>query len=583
MPDPPSRLTRADARDFFRVALDGDAESDSGWSPPSPQALAPFFPGYEIEALLGRGGMGAVYRARQRSLGRTVALKLLPFALGVREDFAERFRREATALARLNHPHIVAVHDFGQADDGHFFMVMEFVEGTDLAARLHAHGPLATDAALAIVRQVCDALEYAHAHGVVHRDIKPANILLDPEDGVKVSDFGIAQFTANETTPSLTGSGALLGTPDYAAPEQSAQSAVADHRADIFSVGVVLYEILTGHLPRGVFRPVSAIVPAARGLDRVITRALQSEPGLRYLSVAEMRGELIGLKRAARCRIVRFLTIAGVLVFAAALAFPIAKWRRKKTAAPALPFENSLGLRFVPAGTPGVLFATWHTRVRDFAAFTKAGVLWAGDQIFVNYDGSIESWQQVNLSWADPGFPQTPEHPVVGVSQMDATAFCAWITEYERKSGRIGAMDFYRLPTDGEWSVAAGLSTDTHDPAGVYPWRGTFPPPPGVGNYAGAELREDARFARFAVIAGYRDPHRFTAPVGSFPPNARGLHELGSNVTEWLHSDDPQRAQMRGGNWWDAAASSLDAGKRRSHDRTMRAFTSGFRIVLVRK
>jgi formylglycine-generating enzyme required for sulfatase activity len=186
------------------------------------------------------------------------------------------------------------------------------------------------------------------------------------------------------------------------------------------------------------------------------------------------------------------------------------------------------------------------------------------------------------VSWRDPGFPQTPEHPVVGVSHFDASAFCAWLTEHERKFGRIGAADLYRLPTDAEWSVAAGLDADAHEPAGVFLWRGTFPPPPNAGNFAGEELREDERFKQYPVIVGRRDPHRFTAPVGSYPPNARGLYDLGGNVTEWVHSDDPNRAHLRGANWWDAAASSLDAGKRRPHPRSMRAFTSGFRIVLVR-
>ena len=567
-------------RDLFRAALGGDGGGDNGWTPPSPEALAPFFPGYEIEALLGRGGMGAVYRARQVSLSRTVAIKLLPFALGVREDFAERFRREATALARLNHPHIVAVHDFGQADDGHYFMVMEFVEGSDLAARLRERGPLPPEDALAIVRQVCEALDYAHTRGVVHRDIKPANILLDAAGRVKVSDFGIAQFGSDETTPPLTGTGALIGTPDYTAPEQLAHSEGADHRADIFSVGMMLYELLTGQLPRGVFRPVSEIVPAARGLDRVITRALQSDPARRYPSAAEMRGELIGPERAAHRRMLRFLNVAGVIVFAAAIVSGVLHWRGKKPATPPA-FVNSLGLRFVPAGTPGVLFATSQTRVRDFAAFVRAHEPWFGQPIYVNYDGGAESWQMARFSWSDPGFPQTPEHPVVGVSQMDASAFCAWLTEHERKSGRIGARDFYRLPKDEEWSVAAGLNPDAHDPAGAFAWGGPYPPSPFAGNFASEELHDHERFARMAVIAGYRDSHPFTSPAGSFPPNAHGLYDLGGNVTEWLHSDDPRRAKMRGANWWDSSERSLDAGKRRTHDRTMRAFTSGFRIVLV--
>jgi formylglycine-generating enzyme required for sulfatase activity len=188
----------------------------------------------------------------------------------------------------------------------------------------------------------------------------------------------------------------------------------------------------------------------------------------------------------------------------------------------------------------------------------------------------------LEYSWREPSFPQTPEHPVVGVSQLDATAFCEWLTEHERKSARIGPTDFYRLPTDAEWSVAFGLDADAHDPAGVFVSNGKFPPPPNVGNYAGEELREDQRYASHPAISGYRDSFRFTAPVGSFPPNARGLYDLGSNVTEWLSSDDPNRASMRGANWWDADVRSFDAGFRRAHPRSMRAFTSGFRLVLVR-
>ena len=577
MPETDRRMARV--RSVFEAALTG--ENSTAWTPPTPEALAPLFPAYEIGALLGRGGMGAVYRARQKSLDRLVAIKLLPFELGVREDFAERFRREATALARLNHPHIVAVHDFGQADDGHYFMVMEYVAGSDLAARLRT-GPLPPEEALAIVRQVCEALEFAHAHGVVHRDIKPGNILLDAAGRVKVTDFGIAQLAGDEPRTALTVTGTFLGTPEYVAPEQMRPAAIVDHRADIFSVGVMLYELLTGQLPRGVFRPLGQLVPAARGLDRVITRALQSEPGSRYGAMRELRAELTiyDPRRSRR----GWLAAALIAVFAVVAAFvwwPRTPPARPSAVAPA-PFVNSLGQRFVPAGTPGVLFATQQVRVRDFEAFAKAARVWPGDTMMVNYTGTLDGWQPERVSWSNPGFPQTPEHPVVGVSQFEATGFCEWLTEHERKSGRIAPAEFYRLPTDAEWSVAAGLDADAHDPAGVFLWRGAFPPPANAGNFAGEELREDERYARYPVIAGRRDPHRFTAPVGSYPPNAHGLSDLGSNVTEWLQSEDPNRAQMRGANWWDAAEASFDAGYRRTHPRSMRAFTSGFRIVLVR-
>ena len=353
----PDSLTHAETRRLFQVAL-GTGVIGAGWQPPSPESLAPFFPAYEIEGLIARGGMGAVYRARQVSLNRIVAIKLLPFDLGVREDFAERFKREAEALARLQHPHIVGVHDFGQADDGHYFMVMEFVDGSDLAARLRAGGPLPPEEAMRIVRQVCEALAFAHERGVVHRDIKPANILLDAAGNVKVSDFGISQFVHEEARGDLTMTGTMLGTPDYTAPEQLVPQGAVDARADIFSVGVMLYELLTGTLPRGVFRPVSELVPSVRGLDVVLARAMQSEPSRRYGNVLEMRAELV--KPHGRSKVLWWL-----LALAAIIAGGMVSWPRDVPK----PFSNSLGLTFVSAGTERILFCTTETRVRDFEAF----------------------------------------------------------------------------------------------------------------------------------------------------------------------------------------------------------------------
>jgi hypothetical protein len=577
MPEPDPRS--AWVRSIFEAALTGDG-TGAAWVPPAPETLAPLFPAYEIEALLGRGGMGAVYRARQKSLDRLVAIKLLPFELGVREDFAERFRREATALARLSHPHIVAVHDFGQADDGHFFMVMEYVAGSDLAARLRA-GPLPPDEALAIVRQVCEALEFAHAQGVVHRDIKPGNILLDAHGRVKVTDFGIAQLAGDEPRTALTATGALLGTPEYVAPEQMRPASVVDHRADIFSIGVMLYELFTGQLPRGVFRPLSQLVPSARGLDRVITRALQSEPGLRYGAVRELRLELADAAPRARRRWARVALFAA-LATAGVAAFAWPKKTPTTTEAPA-PFTNSLGLRFVPAGTPGVLFCTTETRLRDFTAFAVARKINVFGPTWVNYTGAEDGWQSVNVTWREPGFPQTDEHPVVGVTHLEAVAFCEWLTAHERASGRLGAPDFYRLPTNAEWNVAVGLDADAHFPSGRYPWGAGFPPVKPAGNYASEETRASGdRFASFHGIAGYRDGHAFTAPVGSFAPDVRGLHDLGGNVWEWIDDGPGRPVTLRGGSWWDAAPDKLDAARQVTHARDLRSFCFGFRLVLVR-
>jgi len=579
MPEPDDRA--AHVRRIFESALTPD-DSGAPWTPPTPQTLGPLFPAYEIESLLGRGGMGAVYRARQKSLDRLVAIKLLPFELGVREDFAERFRREATALARLSHPLIVAVHDFGQADDGHFYMVMEYVDGADLAARLRA-GPLPLAEAVTVVRQVCEALEFAHAHGVVHRDIKPGNILLDSAGRVKVSDFGIAQLAGDEPRTALTATGTMLGTPEYVAPEQMLPAAVVDHRADIFSVGVMLYELLTGQLPRGVFRPLAQLVPAAGGLDRVVTRALQSEPTLRYPAVRELSAELASCDSPRRRP---WAWIAAALLAVAAAGAAAWHWRPKPpTASSPAPFVNSLGLRFVPAGTPGVLFCTTETRVRDFAAFAKSRNLPDFTvPMWVNYRGGDDGWQQVNASWKDPGFPQGAEHPASGVSQQEAAAFCKWLTGHERASGRIGAEDFYRLPTNAEWSVAVGIDADTPFPSGRYPWGNVFPPRAVAGNYASEELRENGgRHAALPVIPGYRDGHAFSAPVGSHATDTRGLHDLSGNVWEWTEDGTGLKGTLRGGGWGDASADKLDSALRIVHDRQMHCYAFGFRIVLDRK
>ncbi len=573
MPDSSSHLTPAETQSLFRHAL--AASEALNWEAPEPATLAPYFPGYEIEALIARGGMGAVYRARQLSLNRIVAIKLLPFDLGVREDFAERFRREAEALARLNHPGIVAVHDFGQADDGHHFIVMEHVAGTDLATRLKTSGPLPPDEAIRIVRQVCEALHYAHQHGVVHRDIKPANILLDEAGRVKVSDFGIAQLAqlAHEAAAGdLTVTGTLLGTPDYTAPEQLSASGHVDHRADIFSVGVMLYELLTGTLPRGVFRPVSELVPAARGLDAVLARALQSEPQRRFGDVIELSAELAnGQKRRGK-----WLWVAVAVLLVSSVYF----WpKEKKTPA----FVNSLGLRFVPAGTPGVLFCTTETRVRDYAASEPARRSQTDFPIYVNYAGTLDGWVQKQGSWRQPLIPQTPDHPVVAVSQFEASAFCEWLTAYEHNAGRIGPQDRYRLPTMAEWSAAAGLEADAHDLANAYPWHGIYPPPADAGNYAGEELHSDTAFQRIPIIAHRNDAYAYTAPVASFPPNRHGLHDMGGNAAEWVASELGREINTRGGSWLDSLPSMLDAGSRPTVGRGTRSFILGFRIVLERQ
>jgi serine/threonine protein kinase/TM2 domain-containing membrane protein YozV len=261
------------------------------FSPPPPSDLAKNFPQLEILQFIGQGGMGAVYQARQPNLDRLVALKILPPQAGRDPGFAERFSREARALARLNHPNIVAIHDFGQAGE-FYYLVMEYVDGTNLR-QLERTRKLAPREALAIVPQICDALQFAHDEGVVHRDIKPENILVDRRGRVKIADFGLAKLLGQERKDfTITEANHVIGTPHYMAPEQVEHPQHVDHRADIYSLGVVFYEMLTGELPIGRFPTPSQKVHVDVRLDEVVLRALEKEPERRYQQASVMKTEV---------------------------------------------------------------------------------------------------------------------------------------------------------------------------------------------------------------------------------------------------------------------------------------------------
>jgi predicted Ser/Thr protein kinase len=256
-----------------------------------PADLAAHFPQLEVLELLGQGGMGAVYKARQTRLDRLVALKVLPPEAGKDPAFVERFTREARALARLSHPHIVAVHDFGEAG-GLYYFLMEFVDGVNLRQLLEA-GPLRPAQALQIIPQICDALHYAHGEGVVHRDIKPENILLDRSGRVKIADFGLAKLLGRGPGDfTLTSSRQVMGTLHYMAPEQMERPLEVDHRADIYSLGVVFYEMLTHELPLGRFAPPSEKAPVDARLDDVVLRALEKEPEKRYQHASDVKTDV---------------------------------------------------------------------------------------------------------------------------------------------------------------------------------------------------------------------------------------------------------------------------------------------------
>lgn len=253
--------------------------------------LAAKFPQLEILHLVARGGMGDVYCARQTSLNRLVALKIIRPDAQAAQGFAERFVREAQALAKLSHQNIVTVYDFGQTD-GVYYFIMEYIDGMNLRQILRA-GKLGPRQALEIVPAVCDALQFAHDKGIVHRDIKPENIMIDTDGNVKIADFGLAKLLDKKTeSPMLTKANQVMGTMHYMAPEQFERPLDVDHRADIYSLGVVIYELLTGELPLGRFAVPSKKVSVDVRLDEIVLQSLEKEPALRYQRVSELKSDM---------------------------------------------------------------------------------------------------------------------------------------------------------------------------------------------------------------------------------------------------------------------------------------------------
>ena len=299
-PVPPTALGGICPECMLKAGLASQTEGPGGVGPqgtkvvqppPSPAEIASLFPQLEILECLGRGGMGVVYKARQPRLNRLVALKILAREKQQDAQFTERFTREAQALARLNHPNIVTIHDFGEAG-GHCYLVMEFVDGPNLRQLLQT-GKMKPEQALVIVPKICEALQYAHEQGIVHRDIKPENILLDKQGRVKIADFGIAKMMGDETgQQTLTGAKDAVGTPHYMAPEQIEKPQTVDHRADIYSLGVVFYEMLTGELPLGKFALPSKKVQIDVRLDEVVMHTLEKEPARRYQQVSQVKTDV---------------------------------------------------------------------------------------------------------------------------------------------------------------------------------------------------------------------------------------------------------------------------------------------------
>ncbi len=280
---------------------------------------------YRVLSRLGQGGMGTVYLALHEAIEKKVALKVLRPEYSAKPDLVARFQREAISASRIKHPNVLDVFDFGQTDDGCFFLAMEFLEGRDLADELEHCRVLTSDHALRVTLQICKALAVAHGKGVVHRDLKPENVFLqitaDGEESVKIVDFGIAQLRSTEEAaanePSrrrLTRTGMIFGTPEYMSPEQAAGKKV-DSRVDIYATGIILYEMLTGavpftgdtffavlnshlHDPLPTMRSLCPDVAVSPELEQVVARALVKNPAERFQTMRELASALMSTPEA---------------------------------------------------------------------------------------------------------------------------------------------------------------------------------------------------------------------------------------------------------------------------------------------
>jgi serine/threonine-protein kinase len=388
---------------------------------------------YELEKLVGSGGMSNVFRAHDRLLERTVALKILHEQYTRDEDYVERFRREARAVAQLTHPNIVTVIDRGE-QEGRQFIVFEYIDGENLK-ELTNRGPLDVREAIRLSLQVARALSFAHQRGLVHRDVKPQNVLLNEDGQAKVTDFGIARSL---DVHGVTQTGTVLGTSDYIAPEQ-ARGQKVDPKTDIYSLGVVLYELLTGDVPyagdnfvavamRHVNEPVPSVLERRPDcpvrLDLAIQRAMAKDPEDRFESMVEFISEL------EAC----LAEVDGHGDEGATMIVPAARPRRQ----PRHPRQRR-ELPLVPLALAALAAAA--TLIGAFALFGNGG----GGGVLADSSGSKRVQLSGNISY-DPPPGDQGEHNELVAAATDGNPTTAWKTESYRDFGKEGVGLVLRAP-----------------------------------------------------------------------------------------------------------------------------------------
>ncbi|SKA78093.1 Serine/threonine protein kinase [Prosthecobacter debontii] len=571
--------------------------------------------GYEIQELIGGGGMGEVYRAVLTARGRVVAMKVVSGRLTRDPEVTGRFEAEVAALSQLSHHNVVRVLDHGETVNGRHFLVMEYVDGCDLRRLLRAQR-LELERALDIFLKVCAGVSHAHQRGFVHRDIKPANILIGADGTVKVADFGLAKtLVESASSYGFTQTRDTFGTPYYVAPEVTRSAGQADARADVYALGVLLYELLTGSVPMGQFTPLSQKTGLSKKIDGIINHALADDPQRRLSSVEEMATavEKIAAEHqrghVKRVRSRKLMTLAAIFA-TLGLGAAVGSWISERhvpayllsrsggdavKASRERPWRNSLGMSFVPVPVPKqrLLFSQFETRVKEYEAFTalnQALLPSLQEEIYserreVTKNTPAVSSEKELTNWRKPGFSQTPDHPVCGMRLAQARLFCAWLTRHEHDLGWLKEGQVYRLPTDAEWSFAAGITDD----AGPYASDrlSTEPNLLPTGNFAGQEVKRLALWPLRRPADAAEDSYPCTAPVGSFPANAYGLFDLHGNVLEWTMTRldgrfgfPPDYFCLRGGSWATGRLNEMRPEFRKGTRSTRAQADFGFRIVL---
>jgi serine/threonine protein kinase/formylglycine-generating enzyme required for sulfatase activity len=607
------------------VASSLQATWDTVGDPASYSDARPAVPGWEFIEPVGAGAQGTVWRALRLADSVMAAVKVFRLA---DEEVAARLDAESAALKALDHPAIVRVLESGETIDGRLFIATEFVEGCDLSRLLSAER-LLPERALGIAQQVAAGLAHSHEKGVVHRDLKPANVLVGHGDIARIADFSLANRGREIVT--LTREGTTFGTPYYLAPEVLRSSAPATAAADIFALGVMLYEMLTGSLPAGRFAPASTKCAAPREVDALLELLLAEKPEDRPASAELVVQKIAALRSIAASaetsRIARRRwTLAGAIALVAGLAAaagyfaarPVSKadgppklnaksFPNPAAATRAEPFVNGLGMSFIPVSPTAPLFARHETKLgeyRKFIADSTTNAEWQAAQGPVQQartpltDLRASGWENVPGITAVPQGLMTPNFPdeiaACGVNLGQARRFCAWLTWREQREGRLSPGEFYRLPTDEEWSVAAGIPSEpgatpearSKALAGdAFPWSTPWPPPKNFGNYAGTEARNADWPQDWLARAVENDAFPRVAPPGSFAESATGLFDLWGNVWEWCDTRQSQVSALyvlRGGSWVDGGyRPQLRMDYRRFERQALRETTVGFRCVLV--